>query len=507
MKKFCLLLCLCLLLTGCAGNGDTANAPVCTGAHVDADANGLCELCSQSTLVTVDFYTLNDLHGKIADADTHPGVDELCTYLQNARETDDHVVLLSTGDMWQGSSESNLTQGQLTTDWMNRIGFSAMAMGNHEYDWGEDPIRQNAELAEFPLLAINIYDRQTDTQATYCESSVMIDAGDAQIGIIGAIGDCHASIAQDKVADVYFKTGSQLTQLVKEESTRLREQGADYIVYLLHDGYGKSKSATVTSIRSSELRSYYDTSLSDGYVDLVFEGHTHQRYILRDEHGVYHLQNKGDNKGISHVEVAINTANSSGSQVQSVKLVATGDYANLEDDPMVEQLLEKYDNAIGNADDLLGKNAKRRDGTALRQLAAQLYYETGEAYWGDKYEIALAGGFMSVRSPGYLAPGDVTYAMLYSLFPFDNPLVLCSIKGKDLQNRFFESDDDRYFISYGEYGRRLKDNIDPNETYYVVVDTYSSQYGPNKLTEIARYHENIYARDLLAEYAKAGGFQ
>ncbi len=97
--------------------------------------------------------------------------------------------------------------------------------------------------------------------------------------------------------------------------------------------------------------------------------------------------------------------------------------------------------------------------------------------------------------------------MLYSLFPFDNQLVLCSIKGRDLMNRFFNSDNSNYFIGYGEYGKQLQKNYDPNGTYYVVVDTYSSLYAPNKLTEIARYDAQIYARDLLADYAADGGFE
>ena len=113
---------------------------------------------------------------------------------------------------------------------------------------------------------------------------------------------------------------------------------------------------------------------------------------------------------------------------------------------------------------------------------------------------------MSVRSPYELAAGEITYGMLYSLFPFDNDLVLCSIKGRDLQQRFFETDNDRYYLSYGNYGKQVKGNIDPNKTYYVIVDSYSSVYSPNRLTEIDRYENKYYARDMLAEYAKSGGF-
>ena len=114
-----------------------------------------------SLLVTLDFYVLNDLHGKFDDTDSNGGVDELTSYLLDTQFYDDHTVFLSSGDMWQGSSESNLTEGLIVTDWMNELGFVSMTLGNHEYDWGEETITKNLDLAEFPFLAINIYDRDT----------------------------------------------------------------------------------------------------------------------------------------------------------------------------------------------------------------------------------------------------------------------------------------------------------------------------------------------------------
>ena len=504
LKKLCLVFAFCLLLAACApAKTPTPTSPVCTDGHIDAADDGFCDRCSAFLLVMVDFYSLNDIHGKLADADTHPGLDELSTYLQNAKNTDDHAIFLNAGDMWQGASESNLTQGRIMVDWMNEMGFAAMAMGNHEYDWGETPIEENAEFAQFPFLAINIYERATNQQVSYCKSSTMVDLGPLQIGIIGAVGDCYSSIAADKVADIYFKTGSELTQLVKKESDMLHEAGADFIVYLLHDGLGSSKSGTVSD---GMLKSYYDPALSDGFVDLVFEGHTHQKYILTDSHGVYHLQAGGDNEGISHIEVAINTATGKPT-VQTAELVEPRIYAHEEDHPIVGELLDKYSDQVDKGNEILGNNSYNRNNKYMQQLVADLYYQAGEDIWGDEYDIALGGGFISIRDPGYLASGDVTYKMLYSLFPFDNQLVLCSIRGKDLLDRFYNTTNNRYFISYGEYGQYLEQNIDPYETYYVVVDSYSSLYGPNKLTEIERYDAEVYARDLLAQYARNGGFE
>lgn len=44
------------------------------------------------------------------------------------------------------------------TDWMNEMDFAAMTTGNYEYDWGKVPIEENYKAAQFPFLAINIYD-------------------------------------------------------------------------------------------------------------------------------------------------------------------------------------------------------------------------------------------------------------------------------------------------------------------------------------------------------------
>ena len=474
--------------------------PACT--HKDADNNEICDLCKKSVVITFDFYAINDLHGKFADADSNIGVDELTTFLKNARANNKNSIFLSAGDMWQGSSESNMTKGKIIVDWMNELDFTAMAIGNHEFDWGEEFVKSNATMADFPFLAINIYDRKTNKLVDYCSPSVMVDQDGVQIGIIGAIGDCYSSIAVDKCDEVYFKTGRDLTNLVKAESEKLRQQGADCIIYLLHDGYGQSGSSFLTS---SQMASYYDSSLSNGYIDVVFEGHTHQGYRAEDEHGVYHLQNRGDNKGgITHAQIAINAVTQK-IDVRSAQLVSTSTYQNLEDDTLIQQLMDKYKDEISPANRVLGYNSAYRNSSYLQQLIAQLYYELGEKTWGDKYDIVLGGGFMSARSPYNLYKGDVTYSDIQSIFPFDNQITLCSVKGRDLLRKFVETSNDRYYIHYGEYGKEVCKKIDSNATYYIVTDSYTAYYAYNNLTVVAEYDPTVFARDLLAEYIEAGG--
>ncbi len=485
MKKLCFLLAFLLLLTGCVRTD---------GSH-EATA---------TRMVSFDVYAINDLHGKLADTAEQPGVDELSTYLNNQGK---NKILLSTGDMWQGTAESNLTRGFMVTEWMNRMDFTAMTLGGHEFDWGEEWTRKNQELAEFPFLGINIYSRETDQRVDYCQSSVTVEIDGAKIGIIGAIGDCYYSISSEFSKDIYFKTGSELTALVREESEKLRREGADFIIYTVHDGYDRTTTDTQPlSVNSRDLAHYYDTALSDGFVDLVFEADSHYWYLLQDQQGVYHLQAGGNNDGVSHARVMIDKVTGTAT-VLKAELLPDSTYQYMNDDPVVEELLEKYADQIAPATKHLGINGKYRSSSDICQLVAELYCHRGLEKWGSQYEIVLGGGFMSCRSPGYLNQGEVRYDQLMSLLPFDNQITLCSIKGRDLISKFLETSHKAYYIKTTGYGDSIRNSIDPNGTYYVVTDSYSAYYPYNNMTVIDTYAENIFARDLLADHIAAGGLQ
>ena len=487
---------------GNPGNGNCLSKEM----HIDSDNNGACDICTADVVITLDIYGINDLHGKVFDTDSQIGVDELTTYLKNAETRDEEYVFLSSGDMWQGSAESNITKGMLVTDWMSHLGFASMTLGNHEYDWGEEYIRENANVADFPFLAINVYSTVTGKRVEYCQPSVIVERGDLKIGIIGAIGDCYSSISADKTQGIYFKTDSDLTSLVKAESERLRNvENVDIIIYSIHDGYEQSASG---SVASSRLTSYYAQELSSGgYVDVVFEGHTHQKYAFYDSYGVYHLQNGGDNKnGIAHVELDVNFANNR-VNTNTAGIIEYTTYSSMAQDKIVDDLREKYAEAIGNAFGKVGYNSKYRDDSEIEQLTAELYYQLGIEVWGDEYDIVLGGGFLRTRSPYNLAKGDVTYSDLMMLMPFDNEIVLCSVKGSDLNRKFFNSTNDDYYIAYGAYGETVKKSINSGATYYIVVDMYTAQYSYNNLTVVATYDSNVFARDLLADYVRNGGLE
>ena len=477
------------------GNGvcDKCGADMSSNCdHTDANKDDVCDSCGESVVVNFNLFAINDLHGMYCDSSTQPGVDELTTYLKDYQSSSNTIVL-SSGDMWQGSTESNNTKGKLATEWLNYIDCASMTLGNHEFDWSTDKIKSNAELAEFPFLAINVYDRDTNARVEYCDASVVVQVGEAKVGIIGAIGDCYSSISSSMCSDVYFKVGSELTSLVKAEANRLRAEGVDYIVYSLHDG----------GTQSSNM-DWYDTSLSNGYVDIVFEGHTHQAYSYSDSYGVYHIQGGGYNTGISHASVRLNFANQQYT-TGSHSIIYNSVYSASASDSIVETLVEKYKDEIGDPDEVVATLTRTVQSDEIADKVAELYCQKGVERWGSKYDIVLGGGYIKTRKPYSLSSGDVTVGRVQTLLPFDNKIVLCSLNGTQINNKFINSSNSDYHIAYSAYGETVKDSVlyNSTKTYYVVTDTYTSDY--HHLTVIDSLGDNTFARDLICAYLKAGG--
>ena len=459
-----------------------------TNGHTDSDKNDYCDKCGEYLIVVVDFYAINDLHGKFCDSSSQPGVDELGTYFENRKNEDDHIVLLSSGDMWQGSAESVLSYGKIMVDWMNELGFVAMTLGNHEFDWGEEIIKDNLQISDFPFLAINVYSNTTGERVEYCAPSIVIERGDLQIGIIGAIGDCYSSISSDMVTNVNFKVGDELTNLVKHEALKLRGSGVDLIVYSLHDG----------NINSFD---HYDTALSNGYVDVVFEGHSHQTYIRNDSNGIIHIQGGGENDGLSHVEIAVNPVTGN-KKVTEQNIITNSSYANLEDHAPTEAIEDKYSEIIDYAYSILGNVSLNHSSSEVADYVAKLYLEAGIEKWGAQYDVVLGGGFLQTRSPYDLSSGDVTYADILSLLPFNNRIVLCRASGSKLKSQFINTTNKSYHIALNDTFNAS--DVKETSTYFIVVDMYTALYKYNGLTIIDYYDQSTYARDLFAKAVKEG---
>jgi len=445
----------------------------------------------ESNIVNLDFYSFNDNHGVIFDSTNSVGLARQTTYLEKVKAQNENNIVLSCGDMWQGSVESYMTHGQLMTEWMNKNDFVSMTLGNHEYDWGEANIIENSQRANFPYLGINIFSRETDKRVDYVKPSVVVEKSGVRVGIIGCMGDCYDSIAETCTKNVYFVLGDRLDNLIKDESTRLRtEEKCDIVVLALH----------------YEYNSFLIESLTKGYIDLVFEGHSHSKYTYKDNNGVYHIQNSGESKCFSHLDADFDTATKE-FKVKKNEFFLKSSLSTLNEDTETLSLIESYSPMFKGVNDSLGKNTKLRSQNELGQIAANLYKDYGTKIWGNEYEIFGSLAYVKTRSPYNMAIGDVTYSNLFTLFPFDDNFEIIRVKGRVIQNYFMTSTASSYydFISYTEYGMSVKNNIDPYKDYYCISDNYTSQYDLFQAVTLEIDYSEVYLRDLFADYIKAGG--
>jgi 2',3'-cyclic-nucleotide 2'-phosphodiesterase/3'-nucleotidase len=375
--------------------------------------------------------------------------------------------------MWQGSADSNITRGRLVVDAMNQMGFSAMAIGNHEFDWTDEYLFLNQTRSDFPLLGINIMAQATNQRAAFADASIMIERSGIQIGIIGTIGaSLESTILTSAVAPYDFVP---YTNLVKDESQRLKNLGADLIVLLNHDG----------TVESGVMP----------YVDAVFNGHTHRREVFHvGGKPVYQGQAYG--QAISHVRFAFNTANMVPSFIQNQSGVYTYESLSssnqfpqedvemkaLYDTYLVNEINEVKNEVIGEADEAL-----------TRQQLGQFAVDEMLRFAQTVKEDVVASFHNSGGVRATIDAGEVTYGELYKAFPFDNELMIVEVTGTQLL----------WWLSAGLYQKTIPNltPVDENQSYWIISINFlterhleSSSYPHDLYTAINTYQ---YIREQL----------
>lgn len=211
-------------------------------------------------------YTINDFHGDILDPDESLSI--IGNFLIQQKEKNANTLIISAGDMFQGTAISNITRGDLVVEAMNYIGFDAMTIGNHEFDWGTEVIAnfkdgENVD-ADFPFIAANIFEKATEKLVSWASPYTITTRGDVKIGIIGLIGQgLTSSISPSIIKDYYFTDEFATVQYYVP--ILRQEEGCDVVILSIH---GDS---------SNENQLY--ANLSGNYqVDAVINGHTHVAY-------------------------------------------------------------------------------------------------------------------------------------------------------------------------------------------------------------------------------------
>ncbi len=264
-----------ILLVACHSPGPPPKVP---GA--DADRVRL------HVLVTTDF------HGHIApteielrggDTVLRGGSGIIGGYVANMRrKAPGRVILVDAGDTLTGTMESNRFDGEPVVRVYNLLGYDAMALGNHDFDMGRGVLLERVAEMHFPALDANVVDESTGKvwKARGLASTTMIEREGVGIGIVGlSTPETPSTTNPSNVSGLRFLDP---VPVARREAKKLREQGANLVVVILHDGGFCKPGTDVTDTSSCDLKGpifRLAKGLGPDLADLVVGGHTHSRVV------------------------------------------------------------------------------------------------------------------------------------------------------------------------------------------------------------------------------------
>ncbi|SDD83216.1 5'-nucleotidase [Paracoccus isoporae] len=143
------------------------------------------------------------------------------------------VLLLDGGDQFQGSLFYSTYKGEAAAEFMNRLGYDAMAVGNHEFDDGPEAVSALIDRAEFPVLSANIDASQSNILADKLTGSAVVEVGGERIGIVGGTTIDTPEISSPGEALIFQSHVDGIAADVAE----MTEQGIDKIIAVTHIGF------------------------------------------------------------------------------------------------------------------------------------------------------------------------------------------------------------------------------------------------------------------------------
>ncbi|MFD1341364.1 bifunctional metallophosphatase/5'-nucleotidase [Litorisediminicola beolgyonensis] len=162
------------------------------------------------------------------------GTARLVTAIEEARARAENPILVDGGDQFQGTLFYTYYKGKLAAEMMNKLGYDAMTVGNHEFDDGPEVLRGFVDAVEFPILMSNA-DLSGEAQLKdVIQKSTVIEKAGVKIGLIGLTPQDTDELASPG-PNVIF---TDPVEAVQAEVDKLTEEGVTTIIVLSHSGYG-----------------------------------------------------------------------------------------------------------------------------------------------------------------------------------------------------------------------------------------------------------------------------
>lgn len=351
-------------------------------------------ISSSSSPTELTIFYINDVHGQL---DYFPKV----KYIIDLERETNPVLVLSAGDLFSGNPvvDNYSEKGFPIIDVMNRIGFDASSLGNHEFDYGLEVLDKRMEQSDFYWLCANV-DMQNSGVSEPFEYKT-IHKGDVQISLLGLIEtngkdeDTIPSTHPWKVSQIRFDR----PQDIASDYADIKEtEGSDIYIALSHLGYDGNDE----ELGDVQLANQFP------YFDLIIGGHSHST-IATTVNGIPIYQAGSNLNYLGKISLQIVDKNIDAIDYELIDLNAYSDF-----DSDLQKLIDEYNNEA-YLDEVIGYSNRYHNYSqvgcfctdALRkQMDVDVCFQN-------------TGG---IRSP--LNQGDITQREIYEIIPFSNGTII-----------------------------------------------------------------------------------
>ena len=393
---------------------------------------------------TVILHT-NDVHGRIVEEKGVIGDAKLATVIEQERAKSNQTTLVvDAGDAFQGLPISNSTKGEARAEILNQMQYDAMAVGNHEFDFGLDEAKKYKEILKFPLLSSNIYVNGT----RLFEASTIVDKDKTVEGdefvVIGVTTPETATKTHPKnVKGVTFTDPiSEVNKVIEEVQAKARTEGKDYKHYVVLAHLGVDTTTPVEWRGSTLAEALSKNPRLKGKRVTVIDGHSHT--VASTTYG----DNVTYNQTGSYLHNVGKITYKSRQLLGNPTLIAAADAKKLTANPTVEKLVkdikQKYDaeNAVevvsNSPVELNGdrENVRVRE-TNLGNVVADSLYQYGQTGFSHPTDIAVTngGGLRETIAKGK----PITKGNVIAVLPFGNTISQIQVSGQQVLDMFEKS--------------------------------------------------------------------
>jgi len=413
----------------------------------------------------------NDEHGWMEGMEAGEGAANLINRWreQEGYTPDGPFLILSGGDMWTGPAISTWFEGQSMAEVMNEMGYSAAAVGNHEFDFGLDALSARSEESTFPFLSANIrYQENGETPTDLgIEPYTIVEANGIQVGIIGLTTTSTPQTTNPvNVTDFEF---IDYEAALREVVPQVKAEGAELILVPGHICYGELVDLA--------------NAIGDLGVHMLGGGHCNELFA-EEANGIVILEGGFHYTSYATVTFEFDTTADSVVSADYADNFNTGSTA----DPQVDEVVMKWrDEADVELEHVIGYTEAGipRRSPEMEQLIT--------ASWLAGYPADVAvtnlGGIRADIPAGEITLGDVIGVM-----PFNNVLVELTLTGEQLmilieQNGLAMSGAYRDGVFW--YLTATDERIERDEIYQVLVNDFMYA-GGDDFTFLATFDPDAY---------------